>query len=1517
MKKKLLRIFFAFIMFFSVLPTQHIYNNEETPVVAASKPAKKNTTTIKFSTSKVGKWDNTPYNTEIWFWKSGGSGAAYAWDANISVTTGSTYQFLLREKGNWNWQTKNYNTFTIAQSWGGSAVVYVTGTVNSNAGGSSYSVEYSGSAPTYSAKFYANYPTGANTLLHTLSATESNNWASNVPANPSCTGYTFNGWYTAASGGTKLSSSAGASLAIYENLTYYAQWTINKYTITFNSNGGSAVSSITQNYATTVTKPDDPTKTGYTFAGWYSNEGLTNAYTFSTMPASNTTLYAKWTANKYTVSYNGNGATGGSTSESNHTYGTASALTKNGFSLPGYSFAGWNTTADGSGTSYSDQQSVSTLTATNGGSVTLYAQWSANTYTITLDNQGADIASGTTSVQATYNAVLPSITAPQKTGYDFKGYFSVKDSTSNKDKYYNINGTPYSSKKYTLTDDITIYATWQAQTFNINFNINYDGGVNLESITVTYDSYFDLPIPEREGYVFKGWNNDSLGGGSVWLVNGEQVKITQGYTVYAIWVLPIAHNLTLHLNGGLINESTEDVNHTVYETLSYNLPTPIRTGYTFEGWYKTADFQNKVETNDEVPSVGEGNLFTDLYAKWTINQYTISFEENGGSTVDDITQNYATEVTKPTDPTKTGYTFGGWYTNEECTAPFTFTTMPANDVTLYAKWNINQYTIVFNSNGGSSVDSITQDYQSDVVQPADPTRTGYTFSGWFTDNGTFENEFTFDTMPLDGITLYAKWTPINYKITFVENSGSTVSDITQGYETKITKPTDPTKTGYTFGGWFTDNNTFENEFVFDTMPLNGTTLYAKWIAKTYSVTLDKQGGEGGTSSFTATYGIEPSIEIPTREGYKFNGYFTGTNGTGTQMFASTGNGSRNWNIDSDTTLYAKWTANVCNLKFILNYANSPANPNAVDVTYDQIMNLPVPTRTGYTFLGWNTNSSGTGTYYRNGEVCKITAGIDTLYAIWEVKVYNIETNLDGGSILNQNLPSSYTIETESFNLPTPTKDGWTFEGWYDGNNLYKTVSFTQGVTIGDKSYTAIWTQKITIYADMTEALKQNSSYKNPHVYYWNGYGNNTWPGESMTLVEGNLYKLEVVFATSNETAYPKSKLGSIDALIFIFYEGSSLKQTIDIIPDNSITTADNGKEYKFIIPQPNYAEAHNWKIDNIGFAQIITLTYMDGNEIKSSEEITTSDIIQHKFYEKEGYRLEGWYDNPSFTGERHENGITTSVSLTLYAHYVPADDFYLYIDAREVINSTGEGKWTPTYVYLWSQYFGSHDNTWPGDNDANTVVNLGNGMYQIKIDASKSYDHLIINDGINKKTEDIELSPSNVYYIINESHWDVPNGEGVEDDQICFATTEEEHLDNLMGVQKVSGTNNFRFSAALPTGLNIDNNVSKNFGYKFIFIKEDNSSYIGYWSFSTSNKLDALRLDELYKSTALDPESTYDGFYALTLKSSASFDYKDYVRVVVVACYKENNSNNTNVIKAQEYVINVDGDNITLTQVDR
>ncbi|MCK7486330.1 MAG: InlB B-repeat-containing protein [Bacillus subtilis] len=114
-----------------------------------------------------------------------------------------------------------------------------------------------------------------------------------------------------------------------------------------------------------------------------------------------------------------------------------------------------------------------------------------------------------------------------------------------------------------------------------------------------------------------------------------------------------------------------------------------------------------------------------LYAKWTINSYTISFNANGGSAVTSITQNYGTAVSAPADPTKTGYTFAGWYSDAGLTSAYTFTTMAAQNITLYAKWTINSYTITFNSNGGSAVGSITQNYGTAVTQPADPTKTGY------------------------------------------------------------------------------------------------------------------------------------------------------------------------------------------------------------------------------------------------------------------------------------------------------------------------------------------------------------------------------------------------------------------------------------------------------------------------------------------------------------------------------------------------------------------------------------------------------------------------------------------------------------------------------------------------------------------------------------------------------------------------------------------------------------------------
>ena len=209
-----------------------------------------------------------------------------------------------------------------------------------------------------------------------------------------------------------------------------------------------------------------------------------------------------------------------------------------------------------------------------------------------------------------------------------------------------------------------------------------------------------------------------------------------------------------------------------------------------------------------------------LTAQWTVNQYTITFDSDGGSPVADITLPYGSSVTAPTDPTKAGYTFAGW-------SPAVPATMPLNGATLTAQWTVNQYTITFNSDGGTDVDPITQDYGSAVTAPTDPTKAGYTFAGW--------SPAVPATMPLNGATLTAQWTVNQYTITFDSDGGSRLStDITRPYGSSVTAPTDPTKAGYTFAGW--------GPAVPATMPLNGATLTAQWTVNQYTITFNSDGG---------------------------------------------------------------------------------------------------------------------------------------------------------------------------------------------------------------------------------------------------------------------------------------------------------------------------------------------------------------------------------------------------------------------------------------------------------------------------------------------------------------------------------------------------------------------------------------------------------------------------------------------------------------------------------------------------
>ena len=269
-------------------------------------------------------------------------------------------------------------------------------------------------------------------------------------------------------------------------------------------------------------------------------------------------------------------------------------------------------------------------------------------------------------------------------------------------------------------------------------------------------------------------------------------------TLTVQWTAP-TYTVTLNAGNGTINSG--NVTEYTYG-VGATLPTDVtRTGYTFKGWY-----DNENLTGSPVTAIGStetGNK--EYWSKWEINQYTVTVKPENGEADITITQDYGTAIAAPANPTREGYTFFGW--DKEIPS-----TMPAENVTVTAKWVVNQYTITFDTAGGSAVASITQDYGTAIAAPADPTREGYTFIGW--------DKAIPATMPAENMTITAKWKVNQYTITFDSNGGSEIAPITQDYGTAITAPATPTREGYTFIGW--------DKAIPSTMPAEDLTITAQW-----------------------------------------------------------------------------------------------------------------------------------------------------------------------------------------------------------------------------------------------------------------------------------------------------------------------------------------------------------------------------------------------------------------------------------------------------------------------------------------------------------------------------------------------------------------------------------------------------------------------------------------------------------------------------------------------------------------
>mgnify|MGYP000533689713 CR=1 FL=1 len=244
---------------------------------------------------------------------------------------------------------------------------------------------------------------------------------------------------------------------------------------------------------------------------------------------------------------------------------------------------------------------------------------------------------------------------------------------------------------------------------------------------------------------------------------------------------------------------------------------------------------------------------------------TVEFDSNGGSAVVEQEVKNNAVAQEPAAPTRTGYTFTGWYGDAGLTTAWDFTNdTVTEDITLYAGWSLNSYTVSYDSNGGSVVTSEAVDYNDTVTEPTDPTRTGYTFTGWYGDAGlTTAWDFTNDTIDGD-TTLYADWLADTHTISFDSSGGSSVDSIQEDYDSLITKPADPTKSGYSLVGWFLEDMTTEWDFLSDTVS-GDVTLYAKWeIAEgTLILTFTERNavGEPEIIEFIMTNGLSADSDL--------------------------------------------------------------------------------------------------------------------------------------------------------------------------------------------------------------------------------------------------------------------------------------------------------------------------------------------------------------------------------------------------------------------------------------------------------------------------------------------------------------------------------------------------------------------------------------------------------------------------------------------------------------------------------
>ena len=645
-------------------------------------------------------------------------------------------------------------------------------------------------------------------------------------------GYTFAGWYN---GEEKFEATTMPT----QSLTLKAHWTISQYTITFDTDGGSVIAPIAQDYGTAITAPEDPTKAGYRFDGW-------NQTIPATMPAENVIVKAKWTS--YLDLINAFADFEGEHLEiARGYYSKLSAAQKNASSEKLTALiAAIRTDAE--------TKLKAEIAGKVGAANELLIQDGERIAAVAITGDQVEVrlidedyparnlvnVSFLTTLFGDHKTMTVKVGSQEATGMNQMAIMvAVAYEAGVTSSSAAISALDGKKMPVVLTDttdgDIQYSVTYQLSFFNNTHTLTWNtNGGQSTTTTGTYGQEIEAPPVSRTGYTFAGWE--------------PQIPEAMGKTALtftAHWTAN-TYTITFDANGGSCTTASKSV---TYDSAYGELPVPTREGYGFDGWFTAQNDGTKVTGNDTV-TITAGQT---LYAHWKPGAYTITFDTDGGSVIAPITQDYGTKITAPADPTKTGYTFNGWN-------PAIPETMPAENVTVKATWKANTYTVHFDTNGGSACADITVTFGQPYGMLPTPEKAGYTFAGWYAG----ETPVTAETMVeiTENQTLMAHWnakgnTP--YTVEYYQQNLAD-NDYTKVKEKSLSGQTDSTVeaeiVNYT---GFTVNN--EKSTTSGTVAGDGRlVLKVYYDRNTYQITWVIDGRET-----SATYRFEATPTAPAAE----------------------------------------------------------------------------------------------------------------------------------------------------------------------------------------------------------------------------------------------------------------------------------------------------------------------------------------------------------------------------------------------------------------------------------------------------------------------------------------------------------------------------------------------------------------------------------------------------------------------------------------------------------------------------